>query len=241
MIPKILKSVRIITILALLQLLFLQTFSQSLNTIDLLKVPPVKVREYIVSRSIDQLSDFSSIHASWKTDIDKHAFYVIEETFYLKKNLSTVWESYRNCNPINMWNCRSFRFGLLICKCSQSIIYPGSLYIPNLDTGQVYFLSLRLIKGLINVPVAFEITNINEAGKIMEFSYIEGNKARGKQILKFYDDGLGRTRIVHLSYFKSDSWLRDKLFYPYFHYKFIEEFHRNMWKIIKKTKSTEEI
>jgi len=237
MILKRIKSGRLIILLVIILLLSLPAFSQDSATIDIQKVPQGKVREYIVSRQFDHLSDFSSIQASWKGDIDKHAFYVIEETFYLKRKLSTVWDSYRHANPVNMWNGRSFRFCLLICKCSKAIIYPNSSYIPDLDTGQVYFLNLRLMRGLVKVPVAFEIISIDTVKRTMEFSYIESNIERGKQILEFSDDGVGRTRIVHRSYFKSESWLRDKLFYPHFHYKFIEEFHGNMKKLIRKTKS----
>jgi len=236
MIFKSIKSGRLFTLLAIIQLLCLPAFAQDLSTIDIQKIPSGKVREYIVSRSYDQLNDFSSIQASWNEDIDKQDFYVIEETFRLKRKLSTVWESYRHADPIKMWNGRSFRFGLLICKCSKTIIYPTSSYIPDLDTGQIYFLNLRLVRGLIKVPVAFEITNIDTLNRTMEFSYIESNIERGKQILEFSEDGDGHTRIVHKSYFKSESWLRDNLFYPHFHYKFIEEFHRNMRRLIKKSK-----
>jgi len=239
MIFKILKSGRLAILPAIIQLSLLSAFSQSPETIDLQKVPPGKVREYIESRSFDHLSDFSSIQASCKGDIDKHDFYVIEETFYLKRKLSTVWESYRHVDPVKMWNGRSFRFGLLVCKCSKAIIYPNSSSIPDLDTGQVYFLNLRLMKGLVKVPVAFEITNIDAGKRIMEFSYIDSNIERGKQILEFYEDGTGRTKIVHRSYFKSESWLRDKFFYPHFHYKFIEEFHSHMRKLIRKSESQE--
>jgi hypothetical protein len=71
----------------------------------------------------------------------------------------------------------------------------------------------------------------------MEFSYIENNISQGKQTILFCDGGNGQTKIVHITYFRSKSWLRDDLFYPYFHYKFIEEFHGNMKQLIMKTKS----
>ena len=72
----------------------------------------------------------------------------------------------------------------------------------------------------------------------MEISYIDNNKSRGKQTIQFFDNGDGCTRIVHLSYFKSESSLRDNLLYPYFHNKFIREFHGNMRKLIKNKQLT---
>ena len=113
-------------------------------------------------------------------------------------------------------------------KHSTTVVYAKDLLSPEIDTGQVYFLNLRLLKGLLNVPVAFEIINIDAGNKIVEFSYIDSNKERGKQTLKFSDNGDGCTSILHLSYFKSNSTIRDAMFYPLLHRKFIKEFHRNM-------------
>jgi hypothetical protein len=95
-------------------------------------------------------------------------------------------------------------------------------------------MNLRLLKGILNVPVAFEIINIDPGKLVVELSYIEGNKTRGKQTLHFFDNGDGRTRIVHMSYFKSDSFVRDAFFYPLFHKKFIREFHNVMKQNIVK-------
>lgn len=206
----------------------LPVVSQSLKFINLEEIPQRKVRKYIVSRRIDQMKDFSSIHASWGKGINESDFNVNERTFYVKFALSKVWDSYRHVNLIKIWNGRSVRFGLLILKRSNSVVYKNTSSLPEIDTRQVYFLNLRLMKGLFNVPVAFEITTIDPIRQIIEFSYIDNNKSRGKQTIQFFDNGDGRTRIVHRSYFKSDSALRDDIFYPLFHKKFIKEFHRNM-------------
>jgi hypothetical protein len=212
----------------------LSGFSQSLKKINFEEIPQRKVRKYIRSRGIDHMQSFSAIHASWKNDVDESDFKAIEEVFYLKNKLSDVWESYRHANPVKIWNRQSVRLGLLILKWSNSIIYANDSSSSEVDTGQVCFLNLRLMKGIFNVPVAFEITDIDCNKQILEFSYIDNNKSQGKQSIKFFDNGDGRTRIVHRSYFKSDSWLREDLFYPWFHRKFIKEFHENMGQHIKK-------
>jgi len=178
------------------------------------------------------MDDFSSIHASWKKEIDKSDFKTVEETFILKYGLSAVWEFYRHTSSFRMWNGKSIGFGLLIAKHSKVITYAKSTSCPEVDTGQVYFLNIRFIKGLFNIPVAFEIINIDTVRRLVEFSYIDNNKSTGKQTIQFFDNGDGQTRIVHSSIFKSESELRDKLLYPYFHKKFIREFHRNMRKLI---------
>ncbi len=73
------------------------------------------------------------------------------------------------------------------------------------------------MKALFNVPVAFEIINISDNNQLVEISYIDNSKSKGEQTIQFSDNGDGYTRIVHRSYFKSESWLRENLLYPYFH------------------------
>ena len=206
--------------------------SRGRDTIMLKDISQRKVRKYLVSRDIARMKDFSLIHSSWKKEFIKSDFNIQEKEFYLDYSLSVVWESYRHVNSIKMWNGKAVRFGVLLSKHSNSVVYEGTLPSPEVDTGQVYFLDLRLIKGLINVPVAFEIINIDQAQQIIEFSYIDSNKSKGKQTIRFFDNGDGRTRIVHTSYFKSGSHLRDNLFYPWFHTKFIKEFHGNMRQLM---------
>jgi hypothetical protein len=226
-------NLRIFTLLTGWILISLTAVSQNYSRINLEEIPQRKVRKYIVSRSFDQMPDFNSIHASWNRNIDESDFNVNEKTFYLNYKLASVWETYRHYNPAKMWHGHSVRFGLLISKYSNTVLYTNSSAFPEIDTGQIYFLDLRLLKGLFNVPVAFEIITIDQDRQIMEFSYIENNKSLGKQTLQFFDNGDGRTRINHWSYFKSKSSLRDNIFYPYFHNKFIKDFHRNMRQLIK--------
>lgn len=206
--------------------------SQCHQSIILEEIPQSQVRKYIESKSIDQMDDFSSIHSSWEADNEVSEFNTIRKTFYLKYTLSEVWDFYLNSDPMVMWNGHSISLGLVISKTHNSVAYTNNPAFPRIDTGQVYFLDLRLVKGLLNVPVAFEIINIDRKNKIVEFSYIDKNISSGKQTIRFFDNGDGRTRIVHMSYFKSGSPLRDIAFYPYFHKKLINDFHKNVRHLI---------
>ena len=213
-------------------------FSQRVQPINLEGIPHRKVRKYIEVKKINQMQHFTSIQASWKEGIDKSSFKYCEKTFYLNDNLSHVWKCYNQTNPTNLWNGHFVRFDLMISKCSNSALYFNNPIFPEIDTGQVYFLDLRLMRGLFNVPIAFEIINIDPIRKIMEFSYIKGNKSLGKQSIQFLENGDGRIRIIHGTYYKSDSPFRDHFIYPYFHKKLIKEFHRNMRHLILNIAST---
>jgi len=208
-------------------------FSQSTDIIDLEEIPQRKVRKYLISRHIDKMREFSSIKASCRKEGVDSDFHMNEKEFNLQYDLRNVWDCYSNINPGDTWSRNSLQFGLLISKCSNSVTYVRNASFTAVDTGQVYFLNLKLLKGLFNIAVAFEVIDVDQRRQVVELSYIDNNKAKGKQIIEFFDKGDGSTRIVHRSYFKSESSFRDKLLYPMFHKKFIREFHRNMGQIIK--------
>lgn len=220
------------TLILIFVLFSLSGVSQSQRTIDLKEIPQRKIRKFIKANSIDTIRDFSSIHASWKKNLNESDFNLDEEVFYLNSILSDVWKCYSHADPTKAFCGHSVRFGLLISKYSNSVIYSSNAHLPDVDTGQVYFLNLRLIKGLFNVPVSFEVITIDSLRQVLEFSYIDDNKSLGKQTIQFFDDGDGMIRIVHRSYFKSKSRLRDKLLYPYFHRKLIKEYHSNMRQLL---------
>ena len=209
-------------------------WAQKVQSINLDLIPQRKVRHYIVEKEINSMDNYSEIHASWKDGVtDASKFRIHKKEFVVKDKLSNVWNCYKIANPIDSWNGHFVRFALLISKQTNSVMYTNNdINFSEVDTGQVYFLDLRLLKGLFNVPVAFEIIKVDTINKIMEFSYIDGNKSQGKQVLHFVDNGDGTTRIIHQSYFRSDSRLRDDFFYPYFHTKIIREFHRNMRRLV---------
>ena len=202
--------------------------SQNINLIKLKDISQRKVRVYIRSKSINKMDDFSLIRPSCKKNISESEFHQLSQRFLIKNKLSDVWDHYSHIDLKKSFTRHSVRFALLLKKHSNTVIYANDLTAPVIDTGQIYFLNLRLLKGLMNVPVAFEIINIDAGKKIVEFSYIDSNKSKGKQTLQFLDNGDGCTSIIHLSYFKSNSNIRDALFYPPFHRKFINEFHRDM-------------
>ena len=59
---------------------------------------------------------------------------------------------------------------------------------------------------------------------------MQGGKSQGKQTIFFFPTKNGFTEIIHQTAFKSDSFIRDRYLYPYFHRIAINEFHRNMKK-----------
>jgi hypothetical protein len=207
--------------------------SQNLDSeINFELIKKKKVRQFLLDNQISDIQDFSSLQPSFcgETGLDEFHFHVKKYT--VNEDLFTVWESYLSSSPVNTWEGRKIDFGLLISKYSNLVVYKTEGSFTSIDTGQVYFLNLKLLVGLYNLPVAFEIINVNDTKKVIEFSYIEGNVSSGKQVLEFIRIDDFTTQIIHRTYFTSGSKLRDGI-YPYYHRKIINCFHRNMKKIIQ--------
>lgn len=207
-------------------------FSQTQCRINMARVSYRKVREFIVSHRIDSMADYQKLKPSWTAASDSGKFRAHNRKFLAEGNLQKVWGCYLKAKPSFTWNGRFVRYGLLISKPDNRVAYSDDSCFNCIEPGQVYFLDLRIIKGLLNVPVAFEIITVDSVHKVIEFSYIEGNVTQGKQMLHFADNGKGQTLIYHSSYFRSDSPLRDRV-YPYFHTRIIREYHRNMRHYMK--------
>ncbi len=223
-------------VLAILVCFQIQSFGQlMLEDINLEEIAQRKVRKYIQSEIAENKHQFVDIKPSWTRGNDLSSFRKNEMNFFLKGNFKDIWKGYISENPSNSWNGRKVSFGVLLQKFPNNIFYNHDPIL-GVYTGQVYFLNLKLLKGICNIPVAFEIITVDTTELVIEFSYIEGNKSNGFQQIKFVDNGNGSTEIMHTSYFKSDSDFRDKWIYPYFHKKIVNDFHRNMRKLLQLTK-----
>jgi hypothetical protein len=121
-------------------------------------------------------------------------------------------------------------FGMLVSKRQSRIQYRNDTYFAGIDTGQVFFVNLRIMGGLYNLAVGLQIVEIDTVGRSIRFSYLKGGKSMGQQLISFVPTSKGHTHIKHSTVFKSDSYLRDRYLYPYFHRIAINEFHRNMKK-----------
>ncbi len=207
-------------------------FSQfSFNDIKFDLIPYKAVKEYISNLAKDDSQkSLCDIHPSWK-DSDTLDFKSQSKTFLIKDNLENVWNKYRNTSPAISWDGKKVMFGFMYSKKDDEPLYAGDDF-DQIDTGQVIFLNLKLLK-IYNLAMAFEIISVDEPNHTIEFSYIKGNAAEGKQSLQFVSRPDGYTDIVHKSYYKSKSKVRDTVLYPFFHTRTTNEFHRNMKKLIK--------
>ena len=194
-------------------------------------IPYTTVRDYIHKQADRNIFSFSDLKPSWNSKQSADDYNAQKKIYLIKENLSTVWNKYRTTSPTESWNGKKVMFGFMFSRNNNSPAYCGD-EISAIDTGQIIFLNLKLLK-IYNLAMAFEVIALDPLKKTIEFSYMECNVSQGKQCLQFIDTPKGYTKIIHSSYFKSGSKFRDKLLYPFFHKRTTNEFHRIMKRIIK--------
>ena len=155
-----------------------------------------------------------------------------ERWYLLDGNLEEVWSLYTEISPAAQWNGPIAHFGLLYDPNTSAILTPANRDFPPIEVGNILFLDL-LIEEILHVTTSFQISRLDNQTKTIEFTYLEQNTSHGCQELKFYPaEGGTRTLIRHRSHFKSESPLRDALFYRPYHNQTVDEFH---WTVAKQS------
>lgn len=215
-------------------------FAQNTATkIDLKRIPQETIRELLKLQFTESsLLQCDLLQPTYHRGQSLKGYHYLESAYLLKEIPDKVWKVYQETSPAVSWNGSMVSFGLLISKCKNSIMYRDDQYFAGIDTGQVFYVNLKIMKGLYNLAVGLEIINIDTARRSITFSYLKGGKSRGEQTIYFIPTKKGYTEIIHQTAFKGDSFIRDRYLYPYFHRIAINEFHRNMKKCIRKSSST---
>jgi len=152
----------------------------------------------------------------------------MEYSYLIKESADVVWKAYHSANMANVWSGRLISFGLLCSKWTDYILYKNSTDFCTIDTGQVFFINLRILCGIHNLPVGIQVVDIDDEDMSITLSYLEGGKSIGIQTIKLTSTPEGFTKVIHTSEFRSNSKIRDKRLYPFYHTKVLDEFHRNI-------------
>lgn len=217
-------------VLIIFTIIQIQLYGQcTLEDIHFEKIEQKTIRNYLGDKIEEGKYQFYDFHPSWNIGDDLSSYNKHEMTFILNAKIQEVWQSYISTDPLKLWNSRSISLGLMLQKSPPKIFYNKDTLLYT-DTGQIYFLNLKLLLGLYNMAVGFEIITIDSLKMVIEFSYLEGNQCVGVQQIKFTPVDDHSTKIIHTTYFKSDSHFRDKWLYPFFHKKVTMEFHKNRRK-----------
>jgi len=197
------------------------------DTLDLGKVPQKAVRKLIRKDKVKTVADFQHINTACYRDDDSLRYETNLKTYVVNASIGQVWEKYASITPEKAWNGRMVNFGFLFSKPDNQFIYPDNADEP-IRVGNVIFVNLRLLRGLKNLGVGFEVTRLDEEQKTICFCYLKDGVSNGSQEIRFIEQPDGRTQVSHLTHYRSHSAFRDKELYPRFHEKLVGEFHENI-------------
>lgn len=211
---------------------FIAGFAQtSLDEIDLQRIHQRKIRDFIDRQKSQNIHLFSDVRPTFSKGQDTNSYREVEKKYLIKANINKVFESYRCTSPSISWNGHMISFGVMFSKETNQVLYSDENFA-GVDTGQVVYVNLKMLGGFYNLAVAFEVVDINIDRKQIVFSYVEGGKSQGEQLLQFVDTEDGNTLLIHKTFFRSKSKFRDRFLYPPFHIKAIDEFHKNVLRVL---------
>ncbi len=159
------------------------------------------------------------------SDFNRHIRY-----YEIEKDMSFIWSMYTEVSLKRFWHGPIANFDTMYDPLVKTLYTTGDSDIPGVNKGQIIFINLFL-EDYIHIPVAFQIETLDTENKIIEFVYMEENTSHGKQIIYFHTHtvgGIPYTLIRHESWFRSNSSLRDALYYGYYHTQTVDEFHQSV-------------
>lgn len=207
-------------------------YSQStVETIDLQRISQKSIRNLVRRENVKTSADFQQIATACYQPDDSIRYETNLKTYVVQARIGKVWEQYMTITPKKAWSGRMVNFGFLFSKPDNEFTYAENADEP-IRVGNIIYVNLRLLRGLKNLGVGFEITRLDEDNRTICFCYLKDGVSNGSQEIRFTEMDNGDTRISHLTHYRSHSAFRDKELYPHFHEKFVGEFHENILRQI---------
>jgi len=186
-------------------------------------------RKKIVKMGFDTYTRYDQFETSVQGPISPDEYNYNHMVFEIDRSLSDVWSAYLSSSPKSSWSGKGLLFDFAYSKRDQKIYYRDG-EVPNMHEGMGVFIVLKIFN-LMKITAAMEITKIDEATHTIEYTYLKKNSSNGRQIIQLSDSGNGTTRLVHDTYFKSSSRLRDRI-YPKPHEDLVAQLHQNVMDVI---------
>jgi len=187
-----------------------------------------KVVKYLEkNESRNQVHFFSEIQPSVNDSNDLKSFYFHCGTYTIHAPVGQVWNTCMTTSPSSLWKGKMLGLSCVYSNNSDKMFYRGDQQFETLGLHQIYFINLRMMR-LFNMAAALITTKIDDNEKIMEFTYIKGNKSTGKQTVRLVETNERETKIVHETFYRSGSKFRDKRLYPRFHQIAITNLHQKI-------------
>ncbi|MCR9065444.1 MAG: hypothetical protein NXI00_15830 [Cytophagales bacterium] len=200
--------------------------------INLSKIASVCTKDYLSKNGLIDEDDLSKVMPVCYLEGVTDDFHRHVKTYTTKHPVDKVWKAYLNIPPVASWAGKRIKFSFSYNKETKRFHYLNDEYA-GLKVNQLIFIEIKLLFGLIKLAVTHHVNQILPDKKKIKLCYVQGGKSAGSQIISFEKITDSETRIVHETFYKSDSEFRDKKLYPMLHEKIINQFHQNVFKYLE--------
>jgi hypothetical protein len=200
--------------------------------IDSSRITQKSIRHFLKTQIREGIVSFEDFRPSVTGQTDTKQFDFNIHRFSLNQPMSKSWNAYLTAHPAQIWQGRIVSCGFIYSPGCKQVIFAEDPY-PGLEIGQIFFIEMRVLCGLVKFPVCFMVTQMDETVHSITFSYISTGPSKGLQTIRLIENGKGETEILHSSIHQTENWLRDKTLYPIYHRKAIKEVHRNIFDMLK--------
>jgi len=208
----------------------------SLNNLDYTRIPQKKIINFVEEQKKTGRELFSEFIPKCFSEQDSAQYHKISTSYIIPGKSEDVWNEYLSIQPSEAYRGRIVDFGFLYSKDDDRILYKEDFF-DRMKVGQLFFFNVKLLGGIRNLGIADEVTAIDNNLKIIRFCYIENGKTEGTQEIQLKNRDDGYTSVTHYTWYKSNSRFRDRILYPFFHKRSVDEFHRAVREIFEKDPS----
>ena len=203
-----------------------------LSDTDTSRIKQKSIRNFLKSQIDSGVVNFEDFKPSVDERTDSSQFDSNIHLFRLRQAQAPLRQAYLTAHPATVWQGKIVSCGFIYSPVSKRVIYPDDKF-PGLETGQIFFVEMRVLFGLVKFPVCFMVTQIDESKHTIAFSYVSSGASKGAQTIMLTDDAKSGTKIIHSSIHQTENILRDKTLYPIYHRKAIKEVHQNIKNILE--------
>ena len=156
-----------------------------IDEVDFGQIKYKSIKTCLTDQKAQGYIHFSYLQPSIREGDDLSGYLNFEKNYLIKQPIELVWDNYYSANLTEVWDNNRVSFGVLYSRKLNSIIYADQEFY-RFRAGQIYYLNLKILNGFYNQPVAFEVINVAPENKLIEFSYLKGGKAQGKQTIQLF-------------------------------------------------------
>jgi hypothetical protein len=198
-----------------------------LSDIDTSRIKQKCIRTFLRSQMDSGIVYFEDFRPSVTEQTDSSKFNSYVSHFHLKESLSIACSGYQTTHPAQIWHGKVISYGFIYSPKSKHIIFAEDSY-QGIETGQLFFLEMNILCGIIRFPICFEVTKVDSVKHEYSFSYVDSGPSKGSQTIRLEQNSNTETNIIHRSIHQTRHYIRDRTFYPIYHRKAISELHRNI-------------